>query len=481
MIKKITEYMEKNHMVQNGETLIVGVSGGADSVCLLSVLSALRESLGIRLICAHVNHMFRETAVRDEEYVQTLCRTWNVPCYIKRVDVAKFANERKLSFEEAGRKVRYAFFEELCEQYHGDKIAVAHNRNDCAETVLFHLFRGSHLKGLGGISPVSGKVIRPLLDVERAQIEAYLRINKLLWMEDETNDSTEYSRNYIRHEIVPAAEKLYPNVTARIAGTAEGLREAAEYLEAQTIEAMMRCCSRKDGGVYISIKELQEEHPAMVSGILYKVLEAVGGGAKDIARIHVDALKNLICLQAGRRIQLPEEICAHRTGDGILVRKEAVANSGKDAGNTADERDLGAGTCIALLSKKELDLDSNVEFALDTLGVVKARVFSYDKYQIIPEKTYTKWFDYDKIIESLVFRKRTEGDYLVINDAGNRKSLKEYFIQEKIPAYRRDEVWVLAEDSHVVWVPGHRISAFYKITDQTKLVLEITIGGDDNE
>ena len=133
--------------------MVVGVSGGADSVCLLSVLLHLREEFNIKLICAHVNHMFRETAVRDEEYVQSLCDKWNIPCHVKRVDVAEFAEMKKISFEEAGREVRYAFFKELKETYGADKIAVAHNKGDCAETVLFHLFRGSHLKGLGGISP----------------------------------------------------------------------------------------------------------------------------------------------------------------------------------------------------------------------------------------------------------------------------------------------------------------------------------------
>ncbi len=466
MITKVSDYIEKNNMVHKGDTLIVGVSGGADSVCLLSVLCKLREKWNLKLICAHINHMFRETAVRDEEYVQSLCENWNIPCYIQRVDVEQYAKANKISFEEAGRIVRYTFFRELKAEYGADKIAVAHNKGDCAETVLFHLFRGSHLKGLGGMEPVHDDIIRPLLIAERCEIEAYLTAENIVWQKDETNDSVDYARNYIRHIIFPAAERMYPGVQGRIAETAFGLQQAEDYLEIQTKEAMERCCCCRDGGTFIEHVKLQKEHPAIVSRLLYSVLEKESQTARDLGKVHVRELEELLSLQSGRRISLPGNICAYRTTEGILVRKEV---------------DCPCETAIALLSNKDLAVGKEIVFRLEGLGCVRAKVLSDWDLKNIPQKTYTKWFDYDKITKCAVFRKRMEGDYLVINEAGNCKKLKEYFIQEKIPAYKRNEMWIMADDNHVMWIPGYRISSYYKISGQTKKVLELTIGGKEDE
>ncbi len=463
MVKNVVEYMQKHHMLENGDSVIVGVSGGADSVCLLSVLADLRQSMKLTVVAAHINHMFRDTALRDEEYVQQLCEELDVPCEVKRTDVALLAKEQGISFEEAGRNVRYAFFEELMEKCDADKIAVAHNKGDCAETMLFHLFRGSSLKGLGGIRPVNGVVIRPLLDVTRQEIEAYLREKKIPWQTDETNNSTEYARNYIRHEIMPLAEKLYAGAERRIADSAADLRDAEEYLEYKMKEAYLQYCNLQDGGVFIRDKIVSEEHTTIVSRVLYQAIAVIGGTVRDVGKVHVQELMNLFELQSGRKISLPAGTVAYRIAEGIFIRREINA--------------LGTGVSVALLSKEDLERGEEISFEIETLGEVRAKLLLNYELKNIPQKTYTKWFDYDKITKCPVFRKRAEGDFLAVNDEGGCKKLKEYFIQEKIPVYKRDETWVLADDNHIMWVPGYRISSFYKITEETKRVLEITIGG----
>ena len=474
-------------MIENGDTIIVGVSGGADSVCLLSVLVELRETLNLKPVVAHVNHMLRESALRDEEYVISLCSRLNIPCEVCRVDVQKVAKEWGMTVEEAGRKVRYEFFNRLKEQYKADKTAVAHNKEDCSETVLFHLFRGSNLKGLGGMSPVNGSVIRPLMNVSRKEIEAYLRERNIGWMEDETNASVEYARNRIRHGILPEAEKICAGATGRIAETAEELRLAEEYLAMQTEDAFARCCQLRDGGIFIRSLEAETLHPFLRGRMLYMVLEQQAGMSKDLGRIHVQALEKLLSLQAGKSVDLPYGLCAHRTADGILVRKErSVGPSGRkvmpEGGETTESSADAKGVSveIALLFKADLERGDTVQFSLPELGCVTAKLLSDFNLENIPQKTYTKWFDYDKITRCAVFRKRMEGDFLVINEKGNRKSLKEYFIQEKIPAYKRDDMWILTDDDHVMWVPGYRISAYYKITEETERVLEVNIGGQEN-
>ena len=487
MIKNVVEYMQKHHMLENGDTVIVGVSGGADSVCLLSVLSKLRADMNLKVIVAHVNHMFRETAVRDEEFVQQLCKRLDIPCEVKREDVASFAKEQGLSFEEAGRNVRYAFFEELLEIYDGDKIAIAHNKGDCAETMLFHLFRGSSLKGLGGIRPVNGVVIRPLLDMTRQEIEAYLNANQICWQTDETNASVEYARNYIRHEIMPLAEKLYAGAEERIADAAADLRDAEAYLEYKTQEAYLQYCNLQDGGVLIQDKIVPEEHTTIVSRVLYQAIAVIGGTVRDIGKVHVQEVMNLFGLQSGRMISLPAGMVAYRIAEGIFIRRESGGDDcaiSRRADNSffanTPQTALGTGVSVALLSKEELERGEEISFSLHNLGHVRARLLLNYELKNIPQKTYTKWFDYDKITKCPIFRKRMEGDFLTVNDEGGRKKLKEYFIQEKIPVYKRDETWILADDNHVMWIPGYRISSFYKITEETKRVLEITIGGNQD-
>ena len=468
MVNKVRSYMEKHHMVERGDTLIVGVSGGADSVCLLSVLMELRDLMGFRLVCAHVNHMFRETATRDEEYVRNLCRKHRIACKTLRADVQAAANEYKMSFEEAGRLVRYGFFHKIQKEYKSCKIAVAHNIEDCGETLLFHLFRGSNLKGLGGIQPVAGDVIRPLMNVSRKEIEAYLKERNIPWMEDETNASVDYARNRIRHKIIPEAEAVCCGAGIRMAETAEDLRLAEDYLAVQTAAAYADCCSLQDGGIFINEQKYEKLHAVLQSRVLYSMLEKQAGAAKDLGRIHVKELENLFTLQSGRKICLPYRLCAYRTAEGILLRKEDYAT--------------GEGECtslVALLDRKDLEAGKEITFELDGLGHVKAKLLFNYEMKNIPQKTYTKWFDYDKISKCPTFRKRMEGDYLVINEAGNRKKLKEYFIENKIPAYNRDNMWILTEDSHVIWIPGYRMSSFYKISETTRSVLELTVGGEN--
>ena len=481
MVNKIVEYINKYHMLEKGDTVIVGVSGGADSVCLLSVLCELRQTMELSLVAAHVNHLYRETADRDEDYVKKLCRDRNVTFRCLRTDVQALAEEKGLSFEEAGRLVRYDFFEKLKLEYGAERIAVAHHMEDCSETVLFHLFRGSNVKGLGGIAPVNGDIIRPLMNIDRNEIEQYLLARGIKWMEDETNRSEEFSRNGIRHGIMPRAEEICPGAKTKIAEAAEELRMVEDYLAALTQSIYQQYCEGKDGGAFIRVSALRELHPVLQSRLLYMMLEKQAGTARDLGRIHVKELDRLCDLQSGRSMNFPYEVRGYRTSDGILVRKEAATKDcERNTSEKASEEGKENTSLLMLPREQELEHGELCELEVPGLGNVSIRLIFSDKLENIPQKTYTKWFDYDKITKCPAFRKRKEGDYLTIDDMGNCKKLKEYFIQEKIPAYKRDDVWILADDSHVMWVPGYRISAYYKISEKTERILEVTIGGREN-
>ena len=276
-MEKVLDYIRKNGMLKEGDRVIAGVSGGADSICLLFLLDRYREALGISVEVVHMEHGIRgKESLEDAAFVENFCRERKIPCHIFHRDVPSLARKWKCSEEEAGRRARYEAFEEICEKYGGTKIAVAHNRNDQAETLLFHLVRGSGLSGLSGIRPVRGKIIRPLLCLTREEIEGFLKEEGISFRTDASNLETDYARNRIRLNILPLLrEELNPRTCEHLAETAERLALAEDYLEAQAEEAVKKLTGRRkgrteDGGTVLLLerKGFLEERVALIAYIL---------------------------------------------------------------------------------------------------------------------------------------------------------------------------------------------------------------------
>ncbi|MGN1180343.1 MAG: tRNA lysidine(34) synthetase TilS [Suilimivivens sp.] len=469
-------------MIEKGDTIAAGVSGGADSVCLLFVLLKIREKIPFQLIVVHVNHGIREDAARDAAYVQRLCEENNIPFYLTKTQVKEYASRCGLSEEEAGRKVRYEAFEEalLKEQEKAEdkrpgefagKIAVAHNSNDRAETMLFHLFRGTGLTGLSGIKPVNGKVIRPLLCLGRGEIEEWLAGQGISYCTDSTNEQDIYTRNKIRHHILPFAEEnICTGAVSHMNRAADDLALAEEFIRKQTLFARERCVSavQNENGqeIRINLPEFFSEDPYLQGRILLSCLEDITEGRKDITSVHIDNMKRLFAGNGSGEIHLPYGITVYRKYDVGMIVKGGI--SGKQE----------------LPKEKRYTFEGNSFPAvlwIPELGNVEITVFSHEKTENIPQKTYTKWFDYDKITTSIVFRVREKGDYLTINSKMDRKSLQDYFVNEKIPKEERDSFYVLADGAHILWVPGHRISEYYKVSENTRRILQVRITKEDIE
>lgn len=249
MLKKIKEYADKWNMLEAGDKVVAGVSGGADSICLLFVLMELQKEIPFELTAVHVNHGLRaEAADRDEAYVRELCETYRIPCVSYRENVELIAKNRKQSLEEAGREVRREAFRRTMESWGGTKIALAHHKNDNAETFLMNLARGSGLKGLGGMLPVNGTIIRPLLAAERQEIEQYLKENGIAYCTDETNKSDDYTRNRIRNHMIPLLEDgVNKRAVAHISDTMERLREVQEFLRTGAAGVGAERCADRAG------------------------------------------------------------------------------------------------------------------------------------------------------------------------------------------------------------------------------------------
>ena len=447
---QISEYMKQNHMAEPGDGVLAAVSGGADSVCLLLVLKALEKSLGIHVAAFHLNHGLRgEEADRDEAYVRELCEHLQVPLKAVREDVAAHAREHGFSEEEAGRILRYQWLEKTAAEWNCQRIATAHHKDDQTETVLMNLFRGSGLRGLGGIRPVreldaERTIIRPLLCMNRREIEAYLLEEKVSWCEDSTNRELVYARNKVRNELIPwIRENVNERAEEHILKTAVFASQADEYFASQA-EMLLEDDrnERSTSCVEIETKIFDAQPDIMKSYLIRAMIARLTGSVKDISGRHIEAISALCGPGGGTVADLPYGLRAVRSYRKLIIQR------------AADEQ-------VTKTVQAE-----NLRKSLQT------RVFSWEKELEIPKNQYTKWFDYDKIKDTLSVRTREPGDYFMIGN-GKTKKLHRFFIDEKIPEDLRDHILLLAEGNHILWIIGYRISEYYKVTDTTRNVLEV--------
>ena len=517
----VKKYMGAHGMAEPGDCIAAGVSGGADSVCMLHLLVRLQKDIPFRLAVVHVNHGMRAEAAEDAAFVKKLCVQWDIPFYLREVDMAGYAVSHRLSLEEAGRVLRYRAFQEvLLEISAGDRsrIAVAHNADDRAETMLFHMFRGSGLKGLSSIRPVRESVIRPLLCVDRGQIETYLAAAGLGWREDASNGEDAYARNKIRHHILPyAQQEICGRAVSHMGELADILAQTEDYLARET-ERLYDICVREDterkpggksavgtageignlyGEIKIELTKFCAEDVVMRKRILLRALERLTPYRKDITARHIAGLMELTEKEGSKEFSLPYGIRAVKEYDTLFLRRkeETEGDLGRQQAQEADRpgRQSAAPSddlpeiCIAESSLTpgtavEYDVPGagSFIFTLWETAFLPTASFFYRKEQNIPENRYTKWFDYDKITTSLFLRTRRQGDYLTIDDALHTQSVKQYMINEKIPKTKRDDVYLLADGSHILWVPGHRVSRQYRVEKNTRRILEVRLrGGND--
>lgn len=442
MIEKIYQYINKYDMIRQDDTVLVGVSGGADSVCLIYVLDKLKERLGINLTAVHVHHGIRGAeADRDADFVQKFCDGLGIHCDIVYYDIPRMAAEKHLTEEEAGRIARYNCFNSYAESGKIQKIAVAHNMNDNAETILFNLFRGSGVRGIGGIRPVRGNIIRPLLNTERKDIEEYLNNNGIKYCTDSTNLSEDYTRNKIRNNILGyAATQINAGAIENIARAGERLAEAEDCLCKEAEDIYTGIADEKKGEIIIDNNRIRQLSPVLRKYIIMISFERLCGRRKDITTRHIESTSALIDNETGHSINLPYGMTAIRSYDKLILRCGADVKEVKE-------------------SPEKL----------------KMSVFKRQNGQIIPQKTYTKWFDYDKISRTVEIRTRRKGDTIEILPGGHKKTVARYMIDSKIPAQIRDSLLLLADGNDIMWIVGYRISEKYKVTDMTENILEVSV------
>ena len=448
--QRFDDTVARYSMIEEGDTVLLGLSGGADSVCLFHLLLELQKKIPFSLHACHFHHGIRgDEADGDEAFVKELCEKNNVPFHLKRANVPDEAKISGESVEECARRLRYGFFEELCLKYGITRIAVAHNLSDRSETLLFNLARGSGISGLRSIPPKRDKIIRPLIDCTKDEILEYCEKHGYEFRTDSTNFNTDYARNYIRHRVLPSLRELSPVFDRSVATLCENLMELEDMVDSQAEAFLSESC--QNGRV--NREKLKKIHPFAAKraiDMLYKRTKG-NNNTQSLEKIHLDtALDFILNSSSGRSIDMPgglklriEYDFAFFTKDTDLKPSELVLCEG---GNCTFAGDI----CLDIF-------DKSAPNAPDIVYTLFKQAF----------------LDYDKIVGEVTLRTRKTGDS--VKSKGMTKSVKRFFTDKKIPLSERDFYPIFCDETGIIWVPGLAVDDRVKIDENTKKVLNIKI------
>ncbi|MBQ7294903.1 MAG: tRNA lysidine(34) synthetase TilS [Clostridia bacterium] len=437
MICKVKNTIEKHRMLENIKSVAVGVSGGADSMCLLHLLSRLKEEYGIIIKAVHLNHGIRgNEALRDENAVKEFCQKNDIELLVFHRDIPYLAKEKGLGEEECGRIIRYECFK----QAQCDVIATAHTLSDSIETMLFNLLRGTGTKGLCGIPPVrKGNIIRPLIGCTREEIEAYCEENAVSYVTDSTNLTDEYKRNFIRHNIVPLFSEINENYTQNISSAMEILRCENGYIENMAEELLLK--SECDGGYKAEF--FRAAHQSVRKRAIAKLLNEKM--SKSTERRHIDLADKLV-IEGNGKIELSKDLYISLSGDIISFQRA-----------------------------KQRTEDWSCDLA-DNRFVTPYGTYSLTKGTLADIKDRNS-IDEDKLSGVLTMTSRRQGDSFYSRKRKNTKSLKKLFNEDKIPEERRGKTAVLRNDDKLVWLEGYGTDGKYLPDEKTNNVLIIKKDG----
>ena len=452
-------------MIEDGETVLVAVSGGADSLALLYGLHALRAQLSCKLHVVHLNHCLRPDADADTEFVQQHAAHLELPCTIQRAEVPRLVKKWKLSVEAAGRKARYQFYESVCTEVSATKVALGHHQDDIAETVLMNLIRGSGATGLKGISPVrAGKFIRPLSGFTRQNIEVFLTSIDIVPRHDATNTDTAYLRNRIRGELIPQLTRDYnPNIKTGLSRTADVLGAESEYLDTAAQEALETC--RIQGpheNVVLNRVKFRQYHIALQRRMLRQSVSEILGDTSDLYFAHCEAMLNLVDGDAPNTVlALPNDLRFRRAYQQLIFERKPV-----EMESFTHPVTIGGKTSIAIL---------NTEITAELGDVESPGTLT------LPDGKFEAIFDYEKLRKvfaepssetvPLIVRNRQQGDRFQPYGMRGTKKIKDFLIDAKVPRYERDSIPLLVCGDEILWVIGYTTSESFKIKPDTRQYL----------
>ncbi|HIV85977.1 MAG TPA: tRNA lysidine(34) synthetase TilS [Candidatus Monoglobus merdigallinarum] len=469
--EKIVDTINSRGLARPGSSILIGVSGGADSVCLLDVLNNIKEANGFKIYAAHLNHGIRGAeAERDEMFVKGLCERLGIRCFFRKVNIPELAEAMKMSEEEAGRTLRYEFFSEVCKENNIDLTATAHNKNDQAETVLMRIIRGCGLNGLRGIKyKREDGVIRPLLDVSRQEIEEYMRQSGIGFITDSTNSDQSYMRNKIRHTLLPMLESEFnPEVISALSGMTANIEQDADFIDKYSARLYSRLSppAKRDKYRALHIASLKlVESKSIISRMIILCARDEMGSGYALEKKHIDEILRMLDRSDTASVDLPR-------GLRVTVRYGWLEFMNlRGSGSRLNSRDNN-GFCIEVCGDKLYNIDE-IGICIN-MFITDADTFSRSRSE------GDVGLDADKLgvknAEDIKFivRSRRDGDRITLFKNGNKGKLKKLFIDKKIRAEERERIPVMCKtDGEIVAALGVRVSEKYRLSRSSRNVLAV--------
>jgi len=438
--EKFINSIKEHGMIVPGDSIVVAVSGGPDSIAMMHLLISIKKAFNLKLYGVHLDHMTREgQSTEDANFVKEFFKNNNIEGYFFKKDITKLSKELNISFEEAGRLERYKLFEEVMKKTHGNKIALGQNLNDQGETLLFRLFRGTGLDGLTGIEyKREGYIIRPVLDLTREEIEGYCENQGLVTRLDHTNLKRIYSRNKIRLDVIPYVKEHFNNkIEKALWRTSKLLTEDQLLIDTLVKDYMDKNISFKNGKYFLTIKSFNKELKALKSRVIREIIYRLKGDLEGVSYKNIESILS-------------------------MIKKE----------KTGKQKEFYEIKCVMNYTHVEF-YDKNIEnsekndkhLVLEVMNDLEKIKFTANPLEI--------YADYDKIQGEIFIRHRKPGDRFRPLGMEGHKKIKDYFIDEKIELKKRDDIPLVCDENNIIWVLGYRMSETYKITSKTQKVLHI--------
>lgn len=424
VIDKVIKKIEKEKLVENNDRIVLGCSGGPDSIFLLEVFLKIRKKYNLTLALAHINHLYRgEFALRDETHVRKIGEKYNIPVFVRKKSMENLAKDKKITLEEAGREIRYSFFDEVLEKIDGNKVALAHNLDDQVETFLFRMMRGTSLEGLEGIANVRDKFIRPINEVYKKDVLNYLDTNNISYMLDHTNFENEYTRNSIRLDLIPFIEKRYnPKFKEKIFNLMEEIKEVNNFIEIDYDEYI--------DGNKLNGKIVLSENPYVQKKIINKFLNLNNIQA---SRRKIENIFELLTTSGSKKIKLDKDYTLLKEYDRIIIVK-----------NKTQEKEIET---ITLKIPGEI-IFGNYIISANLIG---------NKDQLDKNSFITTL----KREDELLIRSRKVGDRIKLKGLDYPKKVKDIMINSKIPKFERENIPIILHNNEIVWIVGIKKSEKY--------------------
>ena len=494
MESRVISFLRRYNLIQPGESIVVGVSGGADSVCLLHILAKWQNEFDIKLHAAHLNHQLRDAeSDADAEYVANLAASVGIPVTIGKRDVADYSSERNCSIEEAARELRYNFLAKVARDVGAHRVATGHTRDDQVETILMHILRGTGISGLCGLEPSSPfpfyhselkaknlglVVIRPLLDITRQETLSYCQEHQLRPRFDSSNLSLSFLRNRLRLELLPSLRKYNPSVDQALLRLAKIAKDDSSFIEQQALQLWDEVSRQEKNAICLDRKKIGSLPVALQSRLVRLALDRILGDTRDIEANHIEAIRSLLTKPVGKRILLPHGIICQGEYDELVITSAAkyaqllsslcpfLPSQGEFRLKVPGETVLPGWKVIAsIVQRQAASLSLRGVFPLPRRERIRVRVKS--------RSNLAAELDLSKVGTELFIRKRQPGDRFQPLGMDMLKKLQDFMVDAKIPLTWRGRIPIVCSPEQIVWVVGWRIDDRVKVTKASKKVLRL--------